>query len=52
MDEIAELYIEENNDGEWDVYFEQPYGGRYVLESFATKSDAEIYRQEQIDSAE
>jgi len=52
MTELSELFIEENNQGLWDVYFEQPYTGRYVLDSFETEEEAEEFRQDQIDSAD
>ncbi len=52
-DEKPELFVTLDFDGEgWDVWFPHPLGGRNVLESFATKEEAEAFADEQRRSAE
>jgi hypothetical protein len=51
-DEQSELFVTMDFDGEyWDVWFPSPLGGRQVLESFATKSEAEAFADDQRRSA-
>jgi hypothetical protein len=52
-DEKTELFVTKNFDGDgWDVWFPNPLGGRQVLESFATKGEAEAFADDQRRSAE
>ena len=52
-DEKSELFVTMDFDGEcWDVWFPSSLGGRQVLESFATKSEAEAFADDQRRSAE
>ncbi len=52
-DEKSELFVtlDFDEDG-WDVWFPHPLGGRQVLESFATKEEAEAFAEDQRRSAE
>ena len=51
-DEKSDLFITMDFDGEcWDVWFPSPLGGRQVLESFATKGEAEAFADDQRRSA-
>lgn len=53
MDNKFELYCTQDVDStEWLVWFSHPFGGMSVLETFDNESDARVYWQEQIDSAE
>jgi len=53
MNEPVELHCTQDEDtGEWLVWFPHPLGGMNVLESFDNEADALAYRQEQIDSAD
>ena len=52
-DEQSELFVTMDFAGEcWDVWFPNPLGGRQVLESFATKGEAEDFADDQRRSAE
>jgi hypothetical protein len=52
-DDQSELFVTLDFDGEqWDVWFPHPLGGRQVLESFATKEEAEAFAEDQRRSAE
>ncbi len=52
-DEKSELFVTMDFDGDcWDVWFQSPLGGRQVLESFATKCEAEAFADEQRRPAE
>lgn len=52
-DEKSELFVTKDFDGDcWDVWFPSPLGGRQVLESFATKSEADAFADDQRRSAE
>ena len=52
-DEKSELFVTKDFDGDcWDVWFQRPLGGRQVLESFATKGEAEAFADDQRRSAE
>ena len=52
-DEQSELFVTMDFDGErWDIWFPSPLGGRQVLESFATKGEAEAFADDQRRSAE
>ena len=43
-DEKSDLFVTMDFNGEcWDVWFPNPLGGRQVLESFATKGEAEAF---------
>ena len=47
-DEESGLFVTMDFDGEcWDVWFPNPLGGRQVLESFATKGEAEAFADDQ-----
>jgi len=51
-DEKSELFVTMDFDADcWDVWFPSPLGGRQVLESFATKSEADAFADEQRHSA-
>ncbi len=51
-DEKSELFVTMDFDGErWDVWFPSPLGGRQILESFATKDEAEAFEDDQRRSA-
>lgn len=51
-DEKSELFVTLDFEGEeWDVWFPHPLGGRQVLESFATKEEAEAFAEDQRRSA-
>lgn len=53
MNENVELYCTQDNDtGEWLVWFPHPLGGMNVLETFDNENDARAFWQEQIDSAD
>lgn len=53
MSEPVELYCTQDEDtGEWHVWFPHPLGGMNVLETFDNESDARAFWQEQIDSAD
>jgi hypothetical protein len=53
MSESTELYCTQDDDtGEWHVWFPHPLGGMNILESFDNESDARAFWQEQIDSAD
>ncbi|MBY0460866.1 MAG: hypothetical protein K2V38_26400 [Gemmataceae bacterium] len=52
-DEKSELFVTKDFDGDgWDVWFPSPLGGRQVLESFATKGEADAFADDQRRSAE
>lgn len=52
-DEKSELFVTKDFDGDcWDVWFPNPLGGRQVLESFATKGEAEAFADDQRSTAE
>ena len=49
---MVELYCEQDDNGEWIVWFPHPLGGMSVLESFDTEAAARAFWQEQIDDAD
>ena len=53
MAEPVELFCTQDEDtGEWHVWFPRPLGGMYVLESFDNEEDAREFWQDQIDNAD
>jgi hypothetical protein len=53
MDNEIELYCTQDEDtGEWLVWFPHPLGGMDVLESFGNEADARAFWQDQIDNAD
>jgi hypothetical protein len=53
MDNEIELYCTQDEDtGEWLVWFPHPLGGMDVLESFNNEADARAFWQDQIDNAD
>jgi hypothetical protein len=53
MSEPVELHCTQDEDtGEWLVWFPHPLGGMNVLETFLNEIDARQFWQEQIDSME
>jgi hypothetical protein len=53
MDNEIELYCTQDEDtGEWLVWFPHPLGGMDVLESFSNEADARAFWQDQIDNAD
>lgn len=52
MSEPVELYCTPDQDGQWLVWFPHPLGGMNVLETFDNETDARVYWQEQMDSAD
>ena len=53
MSEPVELYCTQDEDtGEWLVWFPYPLGGMDVLETFDNETEARAFWQEQIDSAD
>ena len=52
MDESVELHCTQDEDtGEWLVWFPHPLGGMNVLETFSNEAEAREFWQEQMDSA-
>ena len=50
---MIELYCtQDEQTGEWLVWFPHPLGGMNVLETFALEKDAREFWQQQIDSAD
>jgi len=50
---MTQLYCTQNPDTEkWTVWFPHPLGGKYVLETFDNETDARVFWQDQIDTAE
>ena len=53
MTDPVELYCTQDEDtGEWLVWFPHPLGGMNILESFDNEVDARKFHQDQIDSAD
>ena len=53
MAEPVQLYCTQDEDsGEWLVWFPHPLGGINVLESFDNETEARAFWQEQIDTAD
>jgi hypothetical protein len=53
MNDPVELYCtQDNNTGEWLVWFPHPLGGMNVLESFDNEVNARAFWQEQKDSSD
>jgi hypothetical protein len=53
MSQPLELYCTQDPDSQqWLVWFPHPLGGMKVLEMFDTESEARVYWQQQIDSAD
>jgi hypothetical protein len=53
LDDPVKLYCTQDEDTkEWHVWFPHPMGGMKILESFDNKTDAHMFWQEQIDSAD
>jgi hypothetical protein len=53
MDQRVELYCTQDEEtGEWLVWFPHPLGGMNVLETFDNEIAARWFCQEQIDSAD
>ena len=53
MDELVPLFCEQDEDtGEWLVWFPHPLGGKDVLGTFDNEDEARAFWQEQIDSAD
>ena len=53
MDQQVELHCTQDEEtGEWLVWFAHPLGGMNVLETFEIESEARQFWQEQIDSME
>jgi hypothetical protein len=53
MDNEIELYCTQDEDtGEWLVWFPHPLGGMDILESFNNEADARAFWQDQIDNAD
>jgi hypothetical protein len=51
MNEPINLYVEQNENGRWSVYFRQPFQGRETLDTFDDRQEAIDYAQDQMDSA-
>lgn len=53
MSERVELYCTQDEDtGEWLVWFPHPLGGMDVLETFDNEREARAFWQDQLDSAD
>jgi hypothetical protein len=53
MSEPVELYCTQDEDtGEWLVWFPHPLGGMNVLESFDNEAEAREFWQDQLDTAD
>lgn len=53
MDQRVELHCTQDEEtGEWLVWFSHPLGGMNVLETFELESEAREFWQQQIDSAD
>jgi hypothetical protein len=53
MSETSKLYCTQDEEtGEWFVWFPHPLGGMNVLETFDSEEDAKKFYQDQLDSAE
>ena len=53
MTEPVELYCTQDEDtGEWLVWFPHPLGGMDVLGTFDNQTEAQAFWQEQMDSAD
>jgi len=53
MTESVKLYCTQDEDtGEWLVWFPHPLGGMNVLGTFGNKIQAQAFWQEQMDSAD
>lgn len=53
MNQPVELYCTQDEDtGEWLVWFPHPLGGMNVLETFNDEKTARAFWQEQIDTAD
>lgn len=53
MSDAVELHCTQDQDtGEWLVWFPNPLGGMNVLDSFDNEADARQFWQKQIDSAD
>jgi hypothetical protein len=51
MDPV-ELFVTQDEEEHWLVWFPRPLGGMNVLDTFDTLAAAEAFRQEQLDSAD
>jgi hypothetical protein len=50
---MTELYCTQDEEtGEWLVWFSHPLGGMNMLETFELESEARAFWQQQIDSAD
>jgi len=52
MTEPVELYVTQNDEGKWMVWFPHPLGGMDVLETFNNEEDARAFWQDQIDNTD
>ena len=52
MTEPVKLYVTQNDNEEWIVWFPHPLGGMDVLETFDNEEDARAFWQDQIDNAD
>lgn len=53
MSEDVKLHCTQDEEtGEWYVWFPHPLGGMNVLETFENQDDAQKFYQEQIDNSE
>lgn len=53
MSEPVELHCTQDEDTkEWIVWFPHPLGGMYILETFDNETEARVYYQEQLNSAD
>jgi hypothetical protein len=53
MNDPVELHCtQDDNTGEWLVWFSHPLGGMNVIETFNNETEAQEFWQQQIDSAD